>query len=279
MTTELTVKPMTNEQIDLIKKTVAMGATDNELKLFLYQAGKRGLDPLSRQIHLVKRKRWNNDTKTHEEVATIQTGIDGFRLIADRTGKLSGIKRGAIYDDKGNLVRAWAEVSRKDWNEPAREEVSFREYCQHNKDGEPMGLWKTMPETMLKKVAEAAALRMAFPEDLSGLYSDDEMSQAEPIRHTTIEKAKVIETTGEIVDEVPLPEPEPEPPARLTAQQQAEMTKPKGITKEQEEFLTQFRQTGQLREKIKEHGWSVSSFKGMTYEQAEILIKELTPNV
>ena len=180
METELIVKPtISRDQVELIKKTVAIGATDDELKLFLYQAEKRGLDPLTRQIHFIKRKRWNDDTKSYDEVGTIQTGIDGFRLIADRTGKLGGIKRGVITGDNGELLRAWAEVYRNDWKEPAREEVSFKEYCQKKKDGEPMGLWKTMPETMLKKVAEAAALRMAFPENLSGLYSDDEMSQAD----------------------------------------------------------------------------------------------------
>jgi phage recombination protein Bet len=153
MTTELTIKTeqqITPAQIDLIKKTVAVGATDDELKLYLYQAQKRGLDPLTRQIHLIKRKRWNEDKKAYDYVATIQTGIDGFRLIADRSGKLAGIKRGVILNDKGELTRAWAEIYRKDWNEPAREEVSFKEYCQKDKEGNPISLWKTMPETMLK---------------------------------------------------------------------------------------------------------------------------------
>lgn len=175
----VTKEAFTREQIELIKHTVAVGATDNELKLFLYQAQKRGLDPLSRQIHFIKRKRYNTDTEAYEEVGTIQTGIDGFRVVADRTGKLSGIKRGLITTTNGELIGAWAEVYRSDWQHPAREEVSFKEYCQRKKDGSPMGLWKTMPETMIKKVAEAAALRMAFPEDLSGIYSHEEMQVAD----------------------------------------------------------------------------------------------------
>jgi len=167
------------EEIDLIRHTVAVGATDSELKLFLYQATKRGLDPLARQIHFIKRKRYNPETERYEEVGTIQTGIDGFRVVADRTGKRSGISRGAIRNDKGELTGAWAEVYRSDWQHPAREEVSLKEYCQKKKDGSPMGLWATMPETMIKKVAESAALRMAFPEDLSGIYTHDEMQQAD----------------------------------------------------------------------------------------------------
>ena len=179
-TRALAVTPtLTREQIELIKHTVAVGATDNELALFLYQAQKRGLDPLTRQIYFIKRKQYNPDTEKYEEVGTIQTGIDGFRVVADRTGKLAGINRGTIKDAEGRLIGAWAEVFRKDWQHPAREEVSFKEYCQTKKDGSPMRLWATMPETMLKKVAESAALRMAFPEDLSGIYSHEEMQQAD----------------------------------------------------------------------------------------------------
>ena len=74
---ETVLKQFTNEELDLIKNTVAKGATDNELKLFLYTAKERGLNPLTRQIHFVKRG----------DNGVIQTGIDGFRLIAERTGQ------------------------------------------------------------------------------------------------------------------------------------------------------------------------------------------------
>ncbi|TYO95150.1 phage recombination protein Bet [Desulfallas thermosapovorans] len=170
---------LTREQIELVKRTVAYGASDSELQLFLYTAKRLGLDPLSRQIHFVKRRRKNPDTGQYENTATIQVGIDGFRIIADRTGKLAGIKRGVIKDSKGNITHGWAEVYRKDWSEPAREEAPFKEYCQLTRDGRPAGLWAKMPETMIKKCAEAAALRMAFPADLCGVYSDEEMGQAD----------------------------------------------------------------------------------------------------
>ena len=77
---------LTRDQVELVKRTVAKGATDDELKLFLYQAERTRLDPLSRQIHFVKRG----------GQGTIQTGIDGLRVVADRKG-LAGIDD-PVYD-------------------------------------------------------------------------------------------------------------------------------------------------------------------------------------
>jgi len=160
------VHDMTKDQLELIKSTVAKNATTDELNLFLYRCKHMGLDPLKPgQIHFVK---------YGSGAGTIVVGIDGFRSKAAATGKHSGTKRGVIRDDAGRCVGAWAEVYRSDWQHPAREEVSLFEY---NKGG---GNWAKMPETMIKKVAEVAALRMAFPDDLGGVYSDDEMDQAAP---------------------------------------------------------------------------------------------------
>lgn len=166
------------QKIDLIKRMVARGATDDELELFLYRAKQLGLDPLSGQIHFIKRKQYNPETDRYEEVATIQVGIEGLLVVAQRTGLLGGVKRDVICDEKGRLVAAWAEVIRKDWAEPVREVVYFEEYCQRKKDGSPAGLWAKMPKQQLKKCALAAALRIAFPNELSGVYAPEELDQA-----------------------------------------------------------------------------------------------------
>ena len=165
----VSIQNFTPEQIDLITRTIAKGATPDELKLFLYRCQNLGFDPLKPgQIYFIK---YGNSP------GTIVVGIEGFRSRAARTGKLNGIKRGALKNDKGHLVGAWAEIYRSDWKECAREEVALSEYISDKP------LWKKMPETMIKKVAEAAALRMAFPDDLGGIYTNEEMDQAEDRSH------------------------------------------------------------------------------------------------
>jgi phage recombination protein Bet len=165
MTTIPETSHLTAEQLDLIKNTVARGATPDELRLFLYRAKELGLDPLKPgQIHFVK---------YGSGPGTIVIGIEGFRAKAGSTGKHVGTKRGVVRDPTGRALGAWAEVYRSDWQHPAREEVSLAEYTTGR------GPWLRMPETMIKKVAEVAALRMAFPEQLGGVYAPEEMEQAE----------------------------------------------------------------------------------------------------
>lgn len=173
---------LTSDQINLIKATIAQNATDDELKLFLYRCREMNLDPLKPgQIFFMKYKKKDGSYSP----GTIIIGRDGFRNRAAMTGLHSGTKLGIIRDEKGNCIGAWAEVYRKDWKEPAREEVSLREYFKEGYAGNP-SMWEKMPETMIKKVAEVAALRMAFPDQLSGLYSQEEMDQATPIQQEPV---------------------------------------------------------------------------------------------
>jgi phage recombination protein Bet len=177
--------------MNIIKNTIAKGATNDELQLFIYRAKSMGLDPLKPgQIHFVK---YGNSP------GTIVVGIDGFRAKAAATGKHSGTKRGVLRDDKGQCIGAWCEVYRSDWQQPAREEVSLNEYNTNR------GPWQKMPETMIKKVAECAALRMAFPDELGGVYSNEEMDQAAP------KEARKLPEKPTIQDLIDNPPPTPEP--------------------------------------------------------------------
>jgi phage recombination protein Bet len=160
------------EQIELVKRTVAKGATDDELALFLYTCKRTGLDPLAKQIHCVKRNGKNGPQ------VTFQTAIDGYRLVADRTGKYAGnddpiFKGGPDHPDEATVsVFKIVNGERCHFAATAR----WSEYFP----GESQGfMWKKMPYLMLGKCAEALALRKAFPAELSGVYTDEEMHQAD----------------------------------------------------------------------------------------------------
>jgi phage recombination protein Bet len=188
------------DQVDLIKRTVAKGATDLELELFIKQCERTGLDPFSRQIYAIKR--W--DAQVGAEVLQTQVSIDGLRALASETGELGG-QDGPFWAGRTGM---WTDVWLQDDNPKASKVTVYRyvgdrrasftgvalwdSYCQRRKDGSPTRMWAQMGPEMLAKCAEALALRKAFPQRLSGLYTGDEMSQAhadQPISNHTAHTA------------------------------------------------------------------------------------------
>lgn len=172
------------DKIELIKNTVAKDTNDDELKLFLMTAHRHGLDPFARQIYCIKRY----DSRLEKNVAQTQTSIDGYRLIADRTERYApGREPSYQYNPEGKLLSATAYVEKlvagNIWKEVAAT-AFWDEYVQTNKQKVPTAMWQRMPHVMLAKCAESLALRKAFPAELSGLYTEDELGSTNDVQPT-----------------------------------------------------------------------------------------------
>lgn len=159
--------------------------------VFLHHAQKTGLDPFSRQTYMIGRKEWNPKTRTESYKYTIQAGIDGLRVIAERTGRYEGrtpvswcgadgVWRDVWLDKNTPPTAARVGVYKQGFREPTVSVAIFEEYAARKKDGDLIALWKSKPAHMISKVAEALALKAAFPQDLSGIYTPEEMDQEEP---------------------------------------------------------------------------------------------------
>jgi len=170
MTSSITL--WTPEQTQLIATTIAPGCSQDELRLFAYACQRTGLDPFSKQIYAIKRG----------GKMTIQAGIDGLRSIAERTGQLDGSETFWCGEDG-----EWQDVWLAKTPPAAAKTVIYRKGASHPFVGVArftdynagQGLWSKMGAAMIAKCSEALALRKAFPADLSGVYSTDEMQQAD----------------------------------------------------------------------------------------------------
>lgn len=174
------------QQLSALKSLGLAQADAGDLAFFFHQAQRTGLDPFARQIYMINRGgRWG-----------IQTSIDGFRIIAQRSGQYAGQTAPYWCGDDGVWKDVWLSntpptaakigVYRTNFAEPTWAIARWESYAVMNNP-----IWKKMPDVMLAKCAESLALRKAFPNDLSGIYTDEEMSQVDVVVEEKIKPKRV----------------------------------------------------------------------------------------
>lgn len=249
--TALSIKPNQTEfdekQVATLHQLGVVNADRANLAVFFHQAARTGLDPFAKQIYMIARKskEWDADRGEYVQTTkyTIQTGIDGYRLIARRSAdaaKVSLYMEDTVWcgpdgewhdawifrnppvaakvtvwrgDERYSAVALWSEYVQTYFNKSTKEQV-------------PNSMWSKMPANQLAKCAEAAALRRAFPLDLSGIYTDEEMPSTGGDESVVDEDSEVTvapreskirtqrpepEVQDQVVDVEPEPEPAPAP--------------------------------------------------------------------
>lgn len=188
------------QQAALAQIGVADAPRGDQLVL-LHVSQRTGLDPFARQISMIGR---NDNTAPGGKKWTIQTGIEGFRVVSERHPQYGGVTdpdaewcgedgvwRDVWLDDTKPPVAARFGVLRKDFPHPVRAVARYSEYVQTKYSGEPNSMWRKMGAHMLAKCAEALARRKAFPQDLGNVYTDDEMGHVDNPPPVVIQSERV----------------------------------------------------------------------------------------
>jgi phage recombination protein Bet len=218
--------------LETLRGAVGADLNNSQLKLAVVYAERVGADLFARQIYpIVDRGR-----------LTFITSIDFLRVTAERSGRYAGQGRpdyeeGCDCQGEAQPLAMphprWAEVPifREGWREPIIRRAYFHEYVVFQRDGQVKETWRKMPHVMIAKVSEAAGIRAAFPNDVQGLYTQDEMEQAgvesppvqlEPVAQQAAEPEPAAEPelvviedntieAAEVPAEAPAPAPAPAP--------------------------------------------------------------------
>lgn len=175
---------------DTVKNYLVNGGgnvSDQEVLMFIELCKAQGLNPFVRDAYLIKYKSKNPQFDTP---ATTIVGKDFFIKKANENPAFEGMKAGIVVVDKENqiheregslklpgqtIVGGWCEVYRSDRKVPTKAIVAYEEYVQKKGNGEVNSMWSSKPGTMIRKVAQSQALREAFPNELRGLYQQEEM--------------------------------------------------------------------------------------------------------
>lgn len=231
---------MSKNQIELVKRTVAKGASDDELRLFIQVCKGANLNPFLKQVFLVPR--W--DSNEGKEVRAIQVSIDGFRAIAEESGGYAGNEDAVFTGDETLEIEQGKEKTKKTIKYPLEAKVTVYKIVEGGRyafsatarwseyyPGGRLGFqWHIRPYLMLGKCAEALALRKAFPKLLSGMYAQEELDRGQSDTDGAQKSQTGLQTVMKMIEEATVLELEDlkkkvEKTTKYDAKQKAELLK------------------------------------------------------
>lgn len=180
--------------LSIIKNSLVSGGgnvTDQEATMFLNLCRYQHLNPFLRDAYLVKHGNYDATIVTGKEVFTKRArrsknykGQQAGVIVINRKSELES-RIGALVLENEELVGGWAKVFIDGYEVPIENSVSFEEYAPRESNGEINSHWQKKPATMIRKVALVQALREAFPEELQGMYSQEEFAEASALKLDT----------------------------------------------------------------------------------------------
>lgn len=270
ITEEYTMKEFgwSKARFEVIQRMYFKGLTPDDIAVFGHVCKHVGLDPFLKQIYPVVRQVKQSDGNK-KPVMSIQTGIDGYRAIAERTGKYSPGKEPLFkYDKDGRLFSATAYVMKMTadgkWHEVAATAIlsEYRPAFQND-------FWSTKPHIMISKCAEALCLRKAFPAELSGVYTKEEMDQAGKEEQLEAIESQV-QHNLETVQTITMDAPKVDDAPRIS---QEELTV----------FLTNYvNTTDDFKENFERYiakEWQVKDFKDITEKNYPLVMSWIAKNI
>lgn len=189
--------------LNTLRNTMALGATDDEFKMFVLFCQSTGLNPLKKEIWFIKTKGYTKkDGTSVDGRVQMMTGINGYLAIANNHPMFDGME----CEIKKELNQpfpeyAIAKVWRKDRKYPSTAQAFWKEYCQPGINGR-QSIWDQKPSIMIAKVAKSIALREAFPQEMGGLYTEEEMPKEFSADSSHIPITEADEPPKKIIKEV-----------------------------------------------------------------------------
>lgn len=234
LSTQLAERSITAAQWHTLSKSLFPGAKQESVLLAIDYCRARGLDPLKKPAHIVPMDVYNAQTGQYEKRDVILPGIYELRTTAQRTGEYLGHTKpeyGDVIEYKGVHAPEWCSMTAYRWNPEAQMKaefpvtVYFSEVVatkRRNNEETPNARWSKAPRQMLTKCTEAAALREAFPDELGGELSAEEMDGQRHVMDVTPDRSRSLSDItgkGEVIEQEPEPEEaEAEEPEAATAE-------------------------------------------------------------